>query len=244
MRSNTETRSRDQRPQRPARLVLVAFCEEQVIPFELPAEGAVTMGRGEGCELGVEHPSVSRAHARFHVGQPVTVEDLDSRNGTRVRGIPIRSKHRVSVQPGDVIECGDVLLLLRELPCDERTAALPAREALAASQAAIGELLVGAQARWFQPTGGTRVNLGRRGSLRRLLHRLVEQRLALPGVGLSVELLLEAGWPGETMQYESGVARVYTTIQRLRALGLDTVLLTRDDGYLLDPTVAVRAAER
>jgi hypothetical protein len=31
--------------------------------------------------------------------------------------------------------------------------------------------------------------------------------------------------------------RVYTAIRRLRAMGLERVLVTRDDGYLLDPEV-------
>jgi biotin operon repressor len=55
-----------------------------------------------------------------------------------------------------------------------------------------------------------------------------------------VDALLAAGWPGERVDYEAGVARVYTTIQRLRALGLQNVLVTQDDGYLLDPSTPVR----
>jgi hypothetical protein len=31
--------------------------------------------------------------------------------------------------------------------------------------------------------------------------------------------------------------RVYSSIRRLRALGLESTLITRDDGYLLDPAV-------
>ena len=52
--------------------------------------------------------------------------------------------------------------------------------------------------------------------------------------------LIEAGWPGEKMQHEAATLRVYTTIRRLRGLGLGDVLVTRDEGYLLDPEVAVR----
>ena len=33
--------------------------------------------------------------------------------------------------------------------------------------------------------------------------------------------------------------RVYAAIRRLRALGLGDALLTRDDGYLIDPAVTV-----
>ena len=40
------------------------------------------------------------------------------------------------------------------------------------------------------------------------------------------------------MKHEAATLRVYTTVRRLRALGLAEVLLTRDDGYLLDPDAA------
>ena len=53
----------------------------------------------------------------------------------------------------------------------------------------------------------------------------------------SADALLAAGWPGERLRYDSGMLRVYTAIRRLRALGLERVLLTRDDGYQLDPEV-------
>jgi hypothetical protein len=33
--------------------------------------------------------------------------------------------------------------------------------------------------------------------------------------------------------------RVYTTVRRLRALGLADALVTRDDGYLFDASVAL-----
>ena len=45
--------------------------------------------------------------------------------------------------------------------------------------------------------------------------------------------------PEKYVNYESGVARAYVTVQRLRSLGLKDVLITRDDGYLLDPDVKV-----
>jgi len=104
------------------------------------------------------------------------------------------------------------------------------------------DLLVGIEARWFQPPGGGPVNLDRRGAARRVLLRLVEQRVRAPGVGLSVDEIVRAGWPTERMQHESGLARAYVTIQRLRALGLKSVIVTRDDGYLLDPRINLEQA--
>src|SRR5258706_565556 len=97
-----------------------------------PSNSAVALGRGEGCALAVDRPSVSRKPARFHVGPLVTVEDLKSRNGTIVRGTPIVASQHVPVRPGDIVECGDVLLLLQALSVDGPAAKLEAAEAAAA----------------------------------------------------------------------------------------------------------------
>lgn len=101
-------------------------------------------------------------------------------------------------------------------------------------------LVVGRDSRWMVLPRGPRVSLLRHGPSRRLLERLVAKRLEAPDVALSAEALIEAGWPGEQMRYTAGLLRVYSTVRRLRRLGLDVVLLTRDDGYLLDPLVPVR----
>ncbi|MBK7401113.1 MAG: ATP-binding protein [Myxococcales bacterium] len=83
------------------------------------------------------------------------------------------------------------------------------------------------------------VDLSRRPALRRVLSALVDARLSAPGQACTVSELLAAGWPGERMSVESGTARVYMSIRRLRALGLSPILRTVDAGYLLDPTVAL-----
>jgi hypothetical protein len=244
MSSEAETQSRSETPKREDRLVVTAFCDDRTLVFELFADRANVFGRAEGCELRVDHPSVSRRHASFHVGRPVMLEDLQSRNGTVVRGTPLGAKQRVPVRPGDVIECGDVLLLLQSLSADGPAARLGAAEAAAAELAQpITGLVIGAGGRWFQPLGGSRINLGRRGPLRRVLLSLARQRLEHPGIGLDVQSLIEAGWPGEKMLHKAGLSRAYTTVQRLRALGLQEALLTSDEGYLLQPALPVRIDE-
>ena len=102
-------------------------------------------------------------------------------------------------------------------------------------------LEVAAEARSFV-AGGTRVDLGRYGPVRKLLDALVEARLSRPGEALSAEALIEAGWPGERMRHTAGLLRVYSAVRRLRRLGLESILVTRDDGYLLDPNAHVRRA--
>jgi hypothetical protein len=228
MSSKLETESRDDSQGALLRPVLLAFCEGLSFALELPAEGSVTIGRDDECDLRIDHRSVSRRHARVHTGKAFAIEDERSRNGTRVRGIRIVPETRVALQSGDVIECGDATLILRELPVGGAETVRQRKD-----------LLVGAEGRWFQAPGAGRVNLGRRGALRRVLVRLVEQQAASPGVGISVDEVVAAGWPNDRMQYESGAARAYVTVQRLRSLGLKEILITRDDGYLLDPDVHV-----
>jgi predicted ATPase len=96
---------------------------------------------------------------------------------------------------------------------------------------------VGGDARSLRRPDGQEIDLSRHAALRRVLEALVARRLAEPGSALSADALLEAGWPGERIRHDSGMLRVYTVVRRIRALGLGEALVTRDDGYLLDPRV-------
>lgn len=91
--------------------------------------------------------------------------------------------------------------------------------------------------RVVRPDLETTIDLSRRAALRRILVALVAHHAT--ATSLSTADALAAGWPGERMRAESGTARVYMAIRRLRALGLDAVLLTRDDGYALDPALRI-----
>jgi DNA-binding CsgD family transcriptional regulator len=78
--------------------------EESGQVFELRAE-VTTVGRGEGVDIQLEDPSVSRLHAELvRRGPHVYVADLGlSSNGTRVNGRPVM--RRVLVD-GDVVSFG------------------------------------------------------------------------------------------------------------------------------------------
>jgi hypothetical protein len=73
--------------------------------------------------------------------------------------------------------------------------------------------------------------------------RLLEQHERRPDQGVTLDEVVAAGWPGETLLPGSAAQRVYTAVRTLRRLGLGAGLLTRDDGYLLDPRLVVRRAE-
>ncbi len=91
----------------------------------------------------------------------------------------------------------------------------------------------------FTTAAGVRVDLRRYGAPRRILLRLAEAHTAAEGP-LAADALVTAGWPGERMRPESGLARVYTAVRSLRRLGLSGVLLTEDGGYRLDGPVQRR----
>ena len=67
-------------------------------------EGASTVGRDAACRVTVEGPGVSGKHCRLRWdGRTWTVEDLGSRNGTAVNGVPVIPAEPVPVGPGDVL---------------------------------------------------------------------------------------------------------------------------------------------
>jgi pSer/pThr/pTyr-binding forkhead associated (FHA) protein len=226
-----ETQSAE-REGRLLRTVLFTLCDSWTHTFELPASGAVAIGRADDALVHIPHRSVSRHHACLYLEPAITLEDTGSRNGTRVRGVALTKGARAPVAPGDLVECGDAALLLRVVPAN------------GLALAPIGPRLeVGADTLWFRPPEGAPVNLGRRGALRRVLVRLLQQRYRAPGVPLGPTELIAAGWPGERMTHESALARLYTTVQRLRLLGLKDLLVTREEGYLLDSSVMVEWQE-
>lgn len=90
---------------------------------------------------------------------------------------------------------------------------------------------------------GTQLDLFRRKAPRLLLVALAEARTSAPGQALGREALIEAGWPGERMRPAAAEKRLRTAVWTLRSIGLEPLLLTRDEGYLLDPFVALRWME-
>ena len=103
-------------------------------------------------------------------------------------------------------------------------------------------LMVARDGRHLVTGEGDRVELGRRAAPRRILVALVEARMARPGEALTKGELIEVGWPGERLGVEAAEKRLRTAIWTLRKVGLDA-LLTRDDGYLVDPRLSLRWVE-
>jgi DNA-binding NtrC family response regulator len=93
---------------------LVAMWPGGVAVKNLPATGTVSVGRSRRSDLRIDHPSISREHAIFHPGIPVTLEDCGSMNGTSVGGVRIEKGARVSAERGQVIMLGAAVIVVRD----------------------------------------------------------------------------------------------------------------------------------
>lgn len=105
-------------------------------------------------------------------------------------------------------------------------------------------LLVARDASFFRLSDQDRaVTLGRRRAVRGVLRALVDARNAQPGVALSVDDLIRAGWPGERILPSAAAGRVYTAIATLRRLGLRGVVEQNGAGYLIPAEIPLLVHE-
>jgi transcriptional regulator with GAF, ATPase, and Fis domain len=92
---------------------VVAFWDAHVVTKKLRAGASVTIGRSAECEVRIDHSSVSRRHARLHVGESIAVEDLGSANGTSVGGTRLAPGSTVEWVPGEIVLIGAATLFLQ-----------------------------------------------------------------------------------------------------------------------------------
>jgi DNA-binding NtrC family response regulator len=88
----------------------------------LPTSGIVTVGRSTKCMVQIDDAMASREHARIHVGSEagvavLTIEDVGSANGTRVRDAVIKPGEPAAILPGEAIMIGStVIMVLQNRP--------------------------------------------------------------------------------------------------------------------------------
>lgn len=107
-------------------LYLDVFLEGELIA-STALEEPVTVGRGEGSDLRLPDPAVSRRHATFFPDAPsakprAILRDEGSTNGTAVNGEILRSSER-PVEPGDEIHVGPFRFFLRSEGASDRASA-------------------------------------------------------------------------------------------------------------------------
>ncbi|MGH9405948.1 MAG: sigma 54-interacting transcriptional regulator [Terriglobia bacterium] len=91
-------------------------------------EPRITVGRLPANHLYLPEQGVSRQHCVFETeGERVILRDLESRNGTRVNGMPILER---ALEDGDLIEIGDsqFMFLLKEPGHEDTTTAVTIQE--------------------------------------------------------------------------------------------------------------------
>jgi two-component system response regulator AtoC len=108
---------------------LVIHERRQVLRVRLPASGSVVIGRSGDCDVRLDDGSVSRQHAKLHIGSVPELEDLGSRNGSRVfdgvttfeaiadgaagGGVRLTRGKRAQVGPGQAFRIGRVVCFLQ-----------------------------------------------------------------------------------------------------------------------------------
>jgi hypothetical protein len=76
-------------------------------------QDGTTVGRAPEVDIRIDHPDVSRHHARFALEDDLlTIVDLGSTNGTAVNDASLEPQAPVAVAPGDTIQIGSPDLLL------------------------------------------------------------------------------------------------------------------------------------
>jgi two-component system, NtrC family, response regulator AtoC len=138
-------------PARSGEWVLIAVGSGGMRAFPLPANADVVVGRGADCDVVLDHHRVSRRHARVRVGEACCVEDLGSRNGTRV-GETIAPHEPKLVHAGVAIGIGPfTLVAMRELAVqpssslaiDDPTGGTPSPILMSAARSAANVLIRG-----------------------------------------------------------------------------------------------------
>jgi two-component system, NtrC family, response regulator AtoC len=100
-------------------LLLVAG-DGRLSTYEL-SDRELVIGRGEGCDVIIDHRSLSRRHAVFRPGQPPTVQDLGSTNGTLVAGKLRQGGEPIALAGGDGFRIGPFSFVVVERSRVERS---------------------------------------------------------------------------------------------------------------------------
>jgi two-component system response regulator AtoC len=83
--------------------------------YPLQAGASRVIGRDPQADIVVDDASVSRRHAKLHVGDVIELEDLGSSNGTFVRGQRLGKGARTEVGIGESFRVGDQVLLVQRV---------------------------------------------------------------------------------------------------------------------------------
>jgi len=98
----------------PARVYLLVLRGDRFEAHELPASGEVTLGRDDTCTVQIAHPSISRMHARIHLGPPLAIVDLGSSNGTQVGETTLEPNRPAPFAFNESLALGSVTIIVQQ----------------------------------------------------------------------------------------------------------------------------------
>jgi transcriptional regulator with GAF, ATPase, and Fis domain len=107
------TKSSEPAPRASRGIELVVVERRWLAHHPIPTDRSLSIGRSPDCDIVVSDPAASRRHALVHVAGGLSIEDLDSHNGTRVRGSPLPPRERMPLRVGDAIQIGGATLLVQ-----------------------------------------------------------------------------------------------------------------------------------
>jgi DNA-binding NtrC family response regulator len=84
-----------------------------VATHALPESGRVTIGRAPDNAILLDDESISRHHAVLHVGRVITVEDVGSSNGTKLRDIAIPPHEPRALGVNELVTVGALTLIIQ-----------------------------------------------------------------------------------------------------------------------------------
>jgi DNA-binding NtrC family response regulator len=199
-------------------LHLLVMSPDMFVTHALPVSGSLTIGRSTAADVRICDPRASRRHAVLHLAETLTIEDLRSANGTRVRDMPLEAGVPVAVAPGDAVVVGDTWLMLQRGPApagprrlwshsyfENRLQEACARAARAKTSFGIGRIRVDQKAAWGRVVAVLARELG------------PPHLLATYGPN-EYEVLFQGVEPGEATELlqaaESGIRRIGTVVRR------------------------------
>jgi two-component system, NtrC family, response regulator AtoC len=187
---------------------LLVFQGALPTPHRLPERGRIVIGRGAGdADIVVDDRSLSRRHAvlELHDDGSLTVEDLGSTNGTRVRGA--RCEGPTPIVPGEVFSLGRLTLAVEEVVAAARPAAPDSSSASSSSVSASSSSRLDGMVTLVSGSTLSVLLHGETGSGKDVTARSIHARsprAAAPFLALNCAALPESLLESELFGYEKG----------------------------------------
>ena len=115
-------------------LALLVISEGRTTSHPLPEVGERVLGRSSECDIRIDDSTLSRRHAKLHIGAQLSIEDLGTMNGTKVRDARIEPGTLIQISLGELVDLGSVMIVVQRAHVsavgDPPSAAAPVSDAV------------------------------------------------------------------------------------------------------------------